>query len=178
MFQGRRRFIMRNLIDKVKNIFKPKEEPEDQSSKLVEEPIIPGTYEKKEDVGKKVFEKTGKLREGVGQSSGPKHKKFPQRNSRKLHGLRERENVVNTKSEIQSTKENVGKKVFEKTGTIQQGSSIKKHGDIRKDNKEKSSQESGISNSSSTNSSQRLKSKRNPMKYTHPRKVKRKNIKS
>ncbi|MBX9851162.1 MAG: hypothetical protein K2X86_05320 [Cytophagaceae bacterium] len=48
----------------------PNENHTSESGKEKEVKPIPGTYDKKEqNIGEKVFEKTGSLREGIGQSS-------------------------------------------------------------------------------------------------------------
>lgn len=53
-----------NVKSKFRKIFsteKPQQETEKEK--------LPGTQEVKKDIGKEVFEKTGRIREGVGQSS-------------------------------------------------------------------------------------------------------------
>lgn len=73
---------MKNILNSIKStvnkVFK-KEEPVEIETKTPESaiestsfnkgPVNPGLEETREDVGKKVFEKTGRSREGVGQSS-------------------------------------------------------------------------------------------------------------
>jgi len=93
---------MMNFLKKVKNLFSA------NPAKEVKSPVTPGTDKSpKEDVGKKVFEKTGKLREGIAQSSTVVETEFsqkpkardefkPQPNPAKHHGIRKRKNVVET----------------------------------------------------------------------------------
>jgi FtsZ-interacting cell division protein YlmF len=102
---------MMNFLKKVKNLFSIN--PTDEAKS----PVTPGTDTPKEDVGKKVFERTGKLREGIGQSSTVVEtdyntteenntSKKPQAEERlkqqtqpaKHHGIRKRKNVVETSS--------------------------------------------------------------------------------
>ena len=73
---------MKNILKSIKNTvskaFK-KEEPVQKETKTPESalestslnkgPVTPGLEEAQEDIGKKVFEKTGRTKEGVGQSS-------------------------------------------------------------------------------------------------------------
>jgi hypothetical protein len=59
--------IFKGIVNKVFGKEKTKEETENEVTD--KGPIIPGLDETSEDVGKKVFEKTGRIREGVGQSS-------------------------------------------------------------------------------------------------------------
>lgn len=59
---------MWNMIKKVTAFFKD-EKPQAEESKASTGPEMAGSYNKRENIGKKVFEKTGKIREGVGQSS-------------------------------------------------------------------------------------------------------------
>lgn len=62
---------MRNINKDIKNkvVNALHHEPETSRDTSGKTPIIPGLEEKEENIGKKVFEKTGQLREGVGQSS-------------------------------------------------------------------------------------------------------------
>lgn len=100
---------MMNFLKKVKNLFSINPVKETNPVKEGNTPVTPGTGKSpKEDIGKKVFEKTGKLREGIAQSStviepeytsekpqtGERFK--PQGNPSKHHGIRKRKNVVET----------------------------------------------------------------------------------
>ena len=58
---------MGSFINKIKIFFRRRKVADKGAD--AEKVTLPGTYLKQEDVGKKVFEKTGRLREGVGQSS-------------------------------------------------------------------------------------------------------------
>jgi hypothetical protein len=65
---------MRNIIKDLKNkvirvLHHEQEDTGVSQDAFSKNPINPGLEEKQENVGKKVFEKTGQLREGVGQSS-------------------------------------------------------------------------------------------------------------
>jgi len=94
------RNIFKNIKDTLRNAFQREGSSKEAQEKPVVEylynkgPVNPGLEEKRdEDVGKKVFEKTGQLREGVGQSStlnsqenpprtnqGMKHRRRPNKN--------------------------------------------------------------------------------------------------
>lgn len=89
--------IFEDLKNTLKNTFHLKDKSAEESKSnetsanrenLKKGSIQPGLDEKEEDVGKKVFERTGHLHEGVGQSSTPEPQEAP---TKTTHGIKNHE---------------------------------------------------------------------------------------
>lgn len=87
--------IFEDIKNTVKNAFHSKDNPSNMEN-MNKSSVNPGPEEKEEDVGKKVFEKSGHLHEGVGQSSTPEPQDTPAKTNQgiKNHEPHKKKNIT------------------------------------------------------------------------------------
>ena len=90
--------LVKDMKNKFREMFHSSEKPVEIQR---EKEKFPGTQETRKDVGKEVFEKTGRIHEGVGQSSTRVHRQnvIPQDFPIKKHGLRSKESEFKRKQD-------------------------------------------------------------------------------